>query len=52
MAQQRASAANQARQNATNAIVGGVGKLAGIGAQGAFGGSEDGFMANLGMPQN
>lgn len=50
MAQQRASAANQARQNATNAIVGGVGKLAGIGAQGAFGG-EGSFMENLGMPQ-
>jgi len=51
MSQQRAAAANQARQQATSAIVGGVGKLAGIGAQGIFGGSDDGFMANLGMPQ-
>ena len=51
MSQQRAAAANQARQQATSAIVGGVGKLAGIGAQGSpFGGSGD-FMANLGMPQ-
>ena len=51
MSQQRAAAANQARQQATSAIVGGVGKLAGIGAQGIFGGSDDGFMANLGMSQ-
>jgi len=50
MSQQRAAAANQARQQATSAIVGGVGKLAGIGAQGKFGESDD-FMANLGMPQ-
>ena len=50
MSQQRAAAANQARQQATSAIVGGVGKLAGIGAQGKFGESDD-FMKNLGMPQ-
>jgi len=51
MSQQRAAAANQARQQATSAIVGGVGKLAGIGAQGSpFGGSGD-FMENLGKPQ-
>ena len=51
MAQQRSASANQARQQATSSIIGGVGKLAGIGAQGQFGGSKDGFMANLGMPQ-
>ena len=51
MSQQRAAAANQARQQATSAIVGGVGKLAGIGAQGSpFGGFGD-FMENLGKPQ-
>ncbi len=50
MAQQRAGAANQARQNATGAIMGGIGKMAGIGAQGVFGESDD-FMKNLGMRQ-
>ena len=40
MSQQRLGAANQARQEATNAIVGGVGSLAG----GVLGGMADGVI--------
>ena len=48
MSQQRLSAANQARQAATQSIIGGVTGAATIGLQGALG-SEGGFMENLGL---
>lgn len=48
MSQQRLSAANQARQAATQSIIGGVTGAATIGLQGALGG-EDSFMQNLGL---
>lgn len=48
MSQQRLSAANQARQAATQSIIGGVTGAATIGLQGALG-SEDSFMENLGL---
>ena len=51
MSQQRAAAANQARQQATSSIMGGVGKLAGIGAAGSPLGGDGDFMENLGKPQ-
>ena len=44
MSQQRLGAANQARQDATNAIVGGVGSLAGAAANFIPGGSQLGKM--------
>ena len=47
MSQQDLSAANKARQDATNSIMGGVGSLLGVGAQGIFGGGE--FMENTGL---
>lgn len=48
MSQQRLSAANQARQAATQSIIGGVTGAATIGLQGALGG-DDSFMENLGL---
>ena len=48
MSQQRLSAANQARQAATQSIIGGVTGAATIGLQGALGGSGS-FMENLGL---
>ena len=52
MAQQRSAAANQARQDATNAIVGGIGGVAGgvasaLGGTPGMGGSGGGFMQNM-----
>ena len=52
MAQQRSAAANQAKQDATNAIVGGIGGVAGgvasaLGGTPAMGGSGGGFMQNM-----
>jgi hypothetical protein len=52
MAQQRSAAANQARQDATNAIVGGIGGVVGGVASAAtgmpsMGGSGGGFMQNV-----
>lgn len=52
MAQQRSAAANQARQDATNAIVGGIGDVAGgvgsaLAGTPGMGGSGGGFMQNL-----
>lgn len=44
MSQQRLGAANKARQDATNAIVGGVGSLAGVAANFIPGGSQLGKM--------
>ena len=44
MSQQRLGAANKARQDATNAIVGGVGNLAGAAASFIPGGSQLGKM--------
>ena len=43
MAQQRLAAANQARQQATQSILGGVGSLAGAAASGIGGGEDGGF---------
>jgi hypothetical protein len=48
MSQQRVAAANQARQQATQSIIGGIGQVAGVAAQGLFGGSGN-FMDNLGL---
>lgn len=48
MSQQRLSAANQARQAATQSIIGGVTGAATIGLQGALGG-DGSFMENLGL---
>jgi hypothetical protein len=48
MSQQRLSAANQARQAATQSIIGGVTGAATIGLQGALGG-DGSFMGNLGL---
>ena len=47
MAQQDLTAANKARQEATNSIMGGVGGLATVAAQGIFGGGT--FMQNIGL---
>lgn len=52
MAQQRSAAANQAKQDATNAIVGGIGNVAGgvasaLGGTPGMGGSGGGFMQNM-----
>ena len=52
MAQQRSAAANQARQDATNAIVGGIGGVAGgvasaLSGTPGMGGSGGGFMQNM-----
>jgi hypothetical protein len=52
MAQQRSAAANQARQDATNAIVGGIGSTVGgvasaLGGTPAMGGSGGTFMQNM-----
>ena len=47
MAQQDLTAANKARQKATNSIMGGVGGLLSVGAQGIFG--EGTFMQNIGL---
>ena len=47
MSQQDLTAANKARQEATNSIMGGVGGLMNVGAQGIFG--EGTFMQNIGL---
>jgi hypothetical protein len=47
MSQQDLTAANKARQAATNSILGGVGGLASVAAQGIFG--EGTFMENIGL---
>ena len=47
MSQQDLTAANKARQAATNSILGGVGGLASVAAQGVFG--EGTFMENIGF---
>ena len=52
MAQQRSAAANQAKQDATNAIVGGIGGVAGgvasaLGGTPAMGGAGGTFMQNM-----
>ena len=52
MSQQRLAAANQARQDATNALVGGIGNVAGgvagaLGGTTAFGGTADKFTDSL-----
>ena len=52
MSQQRLSAANQARQDATNALVGGIGGVVGgvagaLGGTEAFGGTADKFTDSL-----
>ena len=48
MSQQDLTAANQARQEATNSIMGGVGGLLSVGTQGIFGDSGS-FMKNIGL---
>ena len=52
MAQQRSAAANQAKQDATNAIIGGIGSTVGgvasaLGGTPNMGGSGGGFMQNM-----
>jgi hypothetical protein len=49
MAQQDLTAANKARQEATKSIMGGVGGLATVAAQGIFGGEKGKFMKNIGL---
>ena len=49
MSQQDLTAANKARQEATNSIMGGVGSLASVAAQGIFGGKKGEFMKNIGL---
>ena len=48
MSQQDLTAANKARQDATNSIMGGVGGLLSVGAQGIFG-DNGSFMKNIGL---